>query len=96
VNIWNEGYLSKTAQDAELKQMAESGVKTIRTSFFPNTTDFITSAFQHGIGAVVITYPFLGTKAKSRGGWADIPLSELNPQEFTAALKPLLDTLEAA
>lgn len=96
VNIWNEGYLSKTAQDAELKQMAESGVKTIRTSLFPNTTDFITSAFQHGIGTVAIVYPFLGTKAKSKGGWADIALSELNPQEFTAGFKPLLDKLEGA
>jgi hypothetical protein len=24
VNIWNEGYLSKAEQDAELKQMAET------------------------------------------------------------------------
>jgi len=96
VNVWNEGYLSKAAQDAELKQMAESGVKTIRTSLFPNTTDFITAAFQHGIGSAVIVYPFLGSKAKSKGGWADIPLSELNPQEFTAAFKPLLDKLESS
>lgn len=94
VNVWNEGYLSKTAQEAEIKQMAYSGVKTIRTSLFPNTTDFVTQAFQHGIGSVVIVYPFLG--AKSKGGWADIPLSELNPQEFTVAFKPLLDKLEAA
>jgi hypothetical protein len=96
VNVWNEGFLSKTAQDAEIKQMAESGVKTIRTSLFPNTSDFITQAFQHGIGSVVIVYPFLGSEAKSKGGWADVPLSELNPQEFTAAFKPLLDKLESA
>jgi hypothetical protein len=96
VNIWNEGFLSKTAQEAEVQQMAESGVKTIRTSLFPDTTDFITGAFQHGIGCVVIAYPFLGSKAKSKGGWADVPLSELNPQEFTAAFEPLLAKLEAA
>jgi hypothetical protein len=49
--------------------MAESGVKTIRTSLFPNTVDFITQAFEHGIGSVMIVYPFLGSKAKSRAGF---------------------------
>jgi hypothetical protein len=96
VNIWNEGFLSKAAQEAELKQMAENGVKTIRTSLFPNTTDFITQAFQHGIGTVVIVYPFLGSKAKPRAGWAQVRLSECNPEEFTNGFKPLLDKLEAA
>lgn len=96
VNIWNEGYLSKAAQDAELKQMTESGVKTIRTGLTPNTTDFITQAFQHGIGTVVIMHPFLGSKAKPKPGWGGYPLSELDPPEFTTAFKPLLDKLEAA
>jgi len=76
--------------------MAESGVKTIRTSLFPTTTDFITDAFQHGIGSVVIVYPFLGSRAESKGGWGGYPLSELNSQEFTAAFEPLLGELEAA
>jgi hypothetical protein len=41
-------------------------------------------------------YPFLGSTAKPKGGWGRYSLSELNPQEFAAALKLLLDKLEAA
>jgi hypothetical protein len=33
--------------------------------------------------------------AKKKQTLADVPLSELNPQEFTAAVKPMLDQLEA-
>jgi hypothetical protein len=96
VNIWNENSLSPADQDAEIRQMAESGVKTIRTSLFPNTIDFVIKAYRQGIRSVVIVYPFLGSTAKSKGGWAQVPLSEVNPQEFTAAFKPLLDQLDAA
>jgi hypothetical protein len=96
VNIWNEGLIPNVGWEGELQQMAKSGVKTIRTGLFPTTVDFIIQASQHGIGSVVIVYPFLGSTAKPKGGWGRYSLSELNPQEFTAALKPLFDKLEAA
>jgi hypothetical protein len=79
-----------------IKQLADNGVKTIRTSLFPNTIDLITEAYHHGIGSIVIVYPHTGSTAKKKQSWADVPLSELNPQEFTAAFKPMLDQLEAA
>jgi hypothetical protein len=41
-------------------------------------------------------YPFLGSTAKPKEGWGRYSLSELNPQKFTAAFKPLFDKLEAA
>jgi hypothetical protein len=96
VNFWGEGFIPKATWDNELQQMPKSGVKTIRTSLFPTTVDFIVQASQHSIGSVVIVYPFLGATAKAKGGWARYALSELNPQEFTAAFKPLFDKLEAA
>jgi len=95
VNIWNEGLIPKASWESELQQMVKSGVRTIRTSLFANTTDFIIQLSQHGIGSVVIVYPFLGSTAKPKGGWGRYSLSELNPQEFAAAFKPLFDKLEA-
>jgi hypothetical protein len=96
VNVWNEGYLSPAQQERELQDMAASGVRTIRTSLFQNSIDFIVKASQRGISSVVIVYPFLGTKAKSKGGWAAFPLSALRAEEFTQGFKPLLEQLEAA
>lgn len=89
VNIWNEGYLSKAEQDAELKQMAENGVKTIRTGLLANNVDFIINAYQHGIGAVAILFPFPGKKT-----WSDVTLSEIKPEQLTEKVKPLLAKLE--
>jgi hypothetical protein len=91
VNFWGEGLIPRAAWDDELKQMAESGVKTIRTSLKPDTADFVISASQHGIDSVVIVFPFPGSKT-----WSDVILSEIMPQEFTAKFKPLLDKLDAA
>jgi len=96
VNVWNEGLIPRATWEGELQQMAKSGVRTIRTSLFPNTADFIIQASQHGIDCVVIVYPFLGSTAKPKGGWGRYSLSALNAQEFTAAFKPLFDKLEAA
>jgi len=83
------------SQEEFVKQLADNGVKTIRTSLMPNTIDFVTHAYHHGIGSVVIVYPHTGSTAKKKQTWADVPLSELNPQEFAAAVKPILDQLEA-
>ena len=68
VNFWGEGFIPKATWDDELQQMAKSGVKTIRTSLFPDTVDFIIQASQRSIGSVVIVYPFLGSTAKPKGG----------------------------
>lgn len=91
VNIWNEQFLSGADQDAELKQMAEAGVKTIRTGLVDYNTDFIIKAYQHGIASVVIVFPFRGSKS-----WSDVILSQITPQEFTTMFTPMLDKLETA
>lgn len=84
------------SQDDMVKQLAENGVKTFRISLLPNSIDFIIKAYQRGVGAVVIVYPHMGSKAKPKRSWADVPLSELKPQEFAEGFRPLLDELEAA
>jgi hypothetical protein len=82
---------------ADIKQMADNGVKTLRISLFPGfPVDFVIQAYQHGIGSVVIVYPFVGSKAKPKGSWARVPFSELRPEEFVEGLKPMLGKLEAA
>jgi hypothetical protein len=91
VNIWNESYLSNAAQDVELKQMAQSGVKTIRTALLASNVDFIIKAYQQGIGSVAIVVPFPGKKS-----WSDVTLSEMKPEQLTEKVQPLLDKLEAA
>jgi hypothetical protein len=93
VNAWYRP--PNLSQEDMAKQLAANGVKTIRTSLFPNTIDFVTEAYHQGIGSVVIVYPHTGSTAKKKQTWADVPLLELNPQEFTAAVKPMLDQLEA-
>jgi len=96
VNVYDEGVISQAAQDAEIKRLADSGVKTIRTSLSAKSAYFITQAFHHGIGSVVIVYPSYGGTAKPQGRWSRVPLSAANPKEFTAWLTPLLDQLEAS
>jgi len=79
------------------KQLAENGVKTIRVSLMPGSVEFITRAWQHGVSTLAIIYPHTGsTAAKKNQLWASLALSELKPPEFTAAVKPLLDQLEAS
>jgi hypothetical protein len=66
-------------------------VKTIRTGLLANNVDFIVNAYQHGIGAVAILFPFPGKKS-----WSDVTLSEMKPEQLTEKVKPLLDKLETA
>jgi hypothetical protein len=84
------------SQDDMVKQLAENGVKTFRISLFPNSVDFVIKAYQRGVGAVVVVYPYMGSKAKPKRSWADVPLSELKPQEFVDGFQPILDKLETA
>lgn len=92
VNISNNnGSLSQAFQEDEIRHLAESGVKTIRTGLVAYNADFIIKAYQHGIGSVVIAFPFWGKTT-----WSDAILSEIQPQQLTERFKPLLDKLEAA
>jgi hypothetical protein len=75
----------------ELKHMAASGVKIIRTGLVDYNTEFIIKAHERGISSVVIVFPFRGSKTGS-----DVILSEITPEEFTAKFKPSLDKLEMA
>jgi hypothetical protein len=96
VNIYDEGALSQTDQDAEIDQLASNGVKTIRTCLCLNAPYFITKAFRKGIGSVVIVYPGNGTKIKSKWSPVQLPLSQADPEGFVEFYKPLLDKLETA
>ncbi len=92
VNVTNnDGSISASFQDEEIKQLAESHVTTIRVGLVSYNIDFIIKAYQHGIGSVVIVLPFLGLK-----GWSDVVYSKTTPEVFTERVKPMLDKLEAA
>ena len=67
----NDGSLSASFQDEEIKQLAEGRVATIRVGLVSFNTDFIIKAYQHGIGSVVIVLPFLGLKS-----WSDVVYSK--------------------
>ncbi|HYA40081.1 MAG TPA: hypothetical protein VEF34_02160 [Syntrophobacteraceae bacterium] len=95
VNAWYRP--PDLSQEDMAKQLAENGVKTIRISLMPGSVEFITRAWRHGVTTLAIVYPHTGSTAlKKNRLWASLPLSELKPQEFTAAVKPMLDQLEAA
>lgn len=96
VNVYDEVYLSQADQDAEIKRLAEDGVKTVRTGLGWNTAYFITQAFKHGIGTVAIVYPDADSKAKRKGAGAGVPFSQVDPQVFAHWFKINLDRMEAA
>lgn len=95
VNAWYRP--PDLSQEDMAKQLAENGVKTIRISLMPGSVEFITRAWRHGVTTLAIVGPHTGSTAKKKNQfWASLPLSEVKPQEFTAAVKPMLDQLEAA
>ena len=94
VNSWYT--LPGATQEDMIRQLAVNGVKTLRISLFKNSLDFVVKAYRQGIGSIVIVYPHVGSKAKTKRAWADVPLSELEPQEFADAFGPMLDELEVA
>jgi hypothetical protein len=95
-NVYDEGFITQPLQDAEVDRLAGDGVKAIRTGLGVNSVHFITEAYQHGIGTVADVNPAGGTTAKTKTRWSDFPLSQLDPKEFAAWFKPLLDKLEAS
>jgi hypothetical protein len=96
VNYYNEGALSKPAQDAEIERLAQNGVKSIRTGLGENSIYFITQAFHRGIGSIVLVSPDAGSNAEAIGRWSRVPLSGADPQGFVKWLDPLLSRLERA
>jgi hypothetical protein len=60
VNVVGVQTLSEPQQDALVALLQKEGVRTVRTGLGDKFTHFITSAFQHGIGAVVIVDPLAG------------------------------------
>jgi hypothetical protein len=96
VDVNDVPFISRTAQDSEIAQLAQNGVRTIRTNLSDKSLYFISQAFQHGIGTVAIVNPFNGSGVKSEGRWARVPLSQDSPQGFRAWLHPLLDELDGA
>jgi hypothetical protein len=96
VNVYDEPFISQSAQDAEIQRLASNGVKTIRTGLSAKSIYFITQAYRHGIGTVAIVHPFYGGKLKAEGKWARVPLSQVNQEDLKGWLKPNLDALEAA
>ena len=95
VNLWNEGFISPAARDAEIKEMAKDGVKVIRTGL-GTSTEFLKQAYQNGIRCLVWIEPTFGSKAKAQGRWSRLALSEADPEGFKQAFKPLLDQLDTA
>jgi len=95
VNVYDKGFVSLAARNADIKRLADSGVQTIRIDL---GTDIacIVQAFQHGIGSVVVVVPSSGSKVRAKAPRTQVPLSEINPQQFADWLKPVLDRLDAA
>jgi hypothetical protein len=52
VNIYNEHWLSRADQNAELEHIGEGGAKTIRTGLVGYNVDFIISAYRRGRYAI--------------------------------------------
>ena len=96
VNVYDEGTITQPQQDAEVDRLAGYGVKTIRTGFSTKSDYFIARAYRHGIGTVAIVYPSGGSTTKPKTRWSDYPLSQLDPREFAAWFKPLLDSMEVS
>jgi hypothetical protein len=66
VNVVGVENLSETQQDALVVLLQKEGVRTVRTRLGDKFTHFITSAFRHGIGTVVIIDPTVGSAAASQ------------------------------
>jgi hypothetical protein len=96
VNYYNEGALTKAEQDADIATLAQNGVKTVRTGLGANSIYFITQAFHHGIGCIVLVSPDAGSNAKAVEKWSRVPLSGSDPQGFVKWIDPFLTQLEAA
>lgn len=63
VNVVGVEHMSESQQDALIERLQQEKVKTVRTGLGDKFTYFLTSAFRHGIGAVVIVSPTAGSAA---------------------------------
>jgi hypothetical protein len=103
VNVVGVQNLSETQQDALVELLQKEGVRTVRTGLGDKFTHFITSAFRHGIGAVVIVDPTVGSAAAAQHArradpplttWTVGRLSDADPEGFKQWLAPQLTTLQ--
>jgi hypothetical protein len=103
VNVVGVQNLGEPQQDALVALLQKEGVRTVRTGLGDKFTHFITSAFQHGIGAVVIVDPVAGSAAASQHPrradpplttWAVGRLSDADPEGFKKWLTSQLATLQ--
>ncbi len=104
VNVVGVQMMNEKQQDALVEQLAQNGVKTVRIGIGEKFSHFTVSAFQRGIGAVVIVYP---TQASTIGQmrpadksvglqWAERPITNADPENFKLWLTTQLTSLEAA
>jgi hypothetical protein len=107
VNVLGVDQISPSAQDALLEQLAQNGVKILRTGLGghgDHYTDFVIKAHQHGIGCVVIVSPFEGNTGKhvapankeAQRDWVTPALSDIEPTGFRKWFAPELARLDAA
>lgn len=103
VNVVGVQNLSETQQDALVELLQKEGVRTVRTGLGDKFTHFITSAYRHGIGAVVIVDPTAGSAAAAQHArkaapplttWAVGRLSDADPEGFKTWLAPQLQALQ--
>jgi len=103
VNVVGVQNLSEPQQDALVELLQKEGVRIVRTGLGDKFTHFITSAFRHGIGAVVIVDPLAGSAVASQHArradpplttWAVGRLSDAEPEGFKRWLAPQLETLQ--
>ena len=103
VNVVGVENLSETQQDALVVLLQKEGVRTVRTGLGDKFTHFITSAFRHGIGTVVIIDPTVGSAAASQHArradpplttWTVGRLSDADPEGFRQWFAPQLATLQ--
>jgi hypothetical protein len=103
VNVVGVQNLGQTQQDTLVEVLQKEGVRTVRTGLGDKYTHFITSAFRHGIGVVVIVDPTAGSAAASQHArradpplttWTVGRLSDADPEGFKQWLAPQLATLQ--
>jgi hypothetical protein len=103
VNVVGVQNLSEPQQDALVEALQKEGVRTVRTGLGDKFTHFITSAYRHGVGAIVIVDPVAGSPTASQHArradpplstWAVGRLSDADPEGFKTWLAPQLATLQ--
>lgn len=104
INVVGVQQMNEQQQDALIEQLVQNGVNTVRVGIGEKFNRFIVSAYQHGIGAVVIIYPNEGNpNARKRPAdaavglkYAQSGLSDADPMKFKTLFGKQLAPLEDA